>query len=61
MRFPNDIRFGEHAVGIDIVLGGHDHVYDVKYVSVFNYISIMNNLPFAKVNVLIHRSVDSRF
>jgi 5'-nucleotidase len=33
MRSVNDIRLGEHAVGIDLILGGHDHVYEVRYVS----------------------------
>jgi 5'-nucleotidase len=33
MRFPNDLRLAENAVGIDLILGGHDHVYDCKHVS----------------------------
>lgn len=36
MRFPNDCRLAENAQGIDLVLGGHDHVYDVKHVSVLH-------------------------
>lgn len=32
-RFPNDCRLAENCKGIDLILGGHDHVYDVKYVS----------------------------
>jgi 5'-nucleotidase len=35
MRFPNDIRLAENTKGIDLILGGHDHVYDVKHVRRF--------------------------
>lgn len=33
MRFPNDCRLAENVDEIDLILGGHDHVYDVKYVN----------------------------
>jgi len=32
MRFPNDERLAENVDGIDIILGGHDHVYQIKHV-----------------------------
>ena len=28
MRTPNDIRLAENVEGIDLILGGHDHVYE---------------------------------
>ena len=32
MRMPNDTRLAESVDGIDIILGGHDHHYEVKKV-----------------------------
>lgn len=32
MRMPNDTRLAELVDGIDIILGGHDHHYEVKKV-----------------------------
>ncbi|KAK7498038.1 hypothetical protein BaRGS_00010626 [Batillaria attramentaria] len=33
MRWPNDERLAEEAPEIDIILGGHDHDYDIKEVN----------------------------
>ncbi|RWS06235.1 trifunctional nucleotide phosphoesterase protein YfkN-like protein [Dinothrombium tinctorium] len=33
MRFPNDCRLAENVDEIDLILGGHDHVYEVKKVN----------------------------
>lgn len=33
MRLPNDTRLAEASVGIDLILGGHDHHYEVKEVN----------------------------
>lgn len=33
MRTPNDIKLAENCEDIDIVLGGHDHVYEIKQVN----------------------------
>ena len=30
MRWPNDIRLAEEVAEIDMILGGHDHQYEVK-------------------------------
>ncbi|XP_022646777.1 uncharacterized protein LOC111270694 isoform X2 [Varroa jacobsoni] len=30
MRFPNDCRLAENVDEIDLILGGHDHVYEIK-------------------------------
>ena len=32
MRTPNDIRLAENVEEIDIILGGHDHVYEKQKV-----------------------------
>ncbi|OXA43429.1 Trifunctional nucleotide phosphoesterase protein YfkN [Folsomia candida] len=34
MRFPNDCRLAENCKGIDLILGGHDHVYDINGIPV---------------------------
>ncbi len=33
MRMPNDIRLAENVQEIDLILGGHDHDYDIVLVS----------------------------
>ncbi|XP_077862649.1 uncharacterized protein LOC144344643, partial [Saccoglossus kowalevskii] len=33
MRWPNDIRLAENVREIDLILGGHDHDYDVRKVN----------------------------
>ncbi|RZF33607.1 hypothetical protein LSTR_LSTR006985 [Laodelphax striatellus] len=33
MRMPNDIRLAENSTHIDLILGGHDHNYDVRKVN----------------------------
>ena len=32
MRTPNDVRLAESVDEIDLVLGGHDHDYELKQV-----------------------------
>ncbi|ESN93106.1 hypothetical protein HELRODRAFT_69219, partial [Helobdella robusta] len=32
MRWPNDLNLAKHCQGIDLILGGHDHDYDVRKV-----------------------------
>lgn len=33
MRTPNDIKLAEQCNDIDLILGGHDHVYEVSQVN----------------------------
>lgn len=33
MRTPNDIKLAENCEDIDLILGGHDHVYEVQQVN----------------------------
>ena len=38
MRTPNDIRLAENVPELDLILGGHDHVYEKRKVQL-SYIS----------------------
>ncbi|GIX89859.1 hypothetical protein CDAR_9371 [Caerostris darwini] len=33
MRMPNDIRLAKNVEEIDLILGGHDHVYEIKQIN----------------------------
>lgn len=33
MRTPNDIKLAENCDDIDIILGGHDHVYEIQQIN----------------------------
>lgn len=33
MRMPNDVKLAENCNEIDLILGGHDHVYEIKHVN----------------------------
>lgn len=33
MRTPNDIKLAKNCDDIDIILGGHDHVFEIKQVN----------------------------
>jgi len=33
MRNPNDMKLAENVDEIDLILGGHDHIYEVQQVS----------------------------
>lgn len=37
MRTPNDIRLAENVDEIDLILGGHDHVYEINEVFESNF------------------------
>lgn len=38
MRTPNDIELAKHCPKIDLILGGHDHVYEDIVVNIcFNF------------------------
>ena len=32
MRWPNDTRLAQKVPDIDMILGGHDHDYDVRVI-----------------------------
>lgn len=33
MRTPNDIKLAEQCADIDLILGGHDHVYEIQKIN----------------------------
>lgn len=37
MRVPNDTKLLESDIGVDLILGGHDHHYEVKNVSIVDF------------------------
>ena len=39
MRTPNDIRLAENTTEIDLILGGHDHVYEKKEVCIIFFVT----------------------
>ena len=38
MRTPNDMRLADNVDEIDLILGGHDHVYEINKVSFNSFI-----------------------
>lgn len=36
MRTPNDIELSKNCPKIDLILGGHDHVFEITTVSKYN-------------------------
>jgi 5'-nucleotidase, C-terminal domain len=30
MRVVNDKRYADNAIGVDLILGGHDHIYWIE-------------------------------
>ncbi|XP_073811610.1 snake venom 5'-nucleotidase isoform X2 [Musca autumnalis] len=57
MRTPNDINLAEHCPGIDLILGGHDHVYEIKDVNGIKIIKSGTDFrQFSKIT--IHKERD---
>ncbi|KAK3727236.1 hypothetical protein QZH41_019303 [Actinostola sp. cb2023] len=60
MRIPNDTRLAEASVGIDLILGGHDHHYEVKDVNGIKIIKSGSDFrEFSKIT--INFSEDNNF
>ncbi|XP_067629887.1 mannosylglucosyl-3-phosphoglycerate phosphatase-like [Eurosta solidaginis] len=61
MRTPNDLKLATHSIGIDLVLGGHDHVYEIKEV---NGVKILKSgtdfRQFSKITIENERDVNSK-
>jgi len=57
MRTPNDIRLAEEVEDIDLILGGHDHVYEKKMVRMkfFFFLALggKKQIPFACVSLCV--------
>ncbi|KAG8194114.1 hypothetical protein JTE90_003053 [Oedothorax gibbosus] len=60
MRFPNDVRLAENVDEIDLILGGHDHVYDVRQINGKYVIKSGTDFQhFSKINLIFNSgSVD---
>lgn len=57
MRTPNDINLAQHCPGIDLILGGHDHVYEIKDVNGIKIIKSGTDFrQFSKIS--IHKDRD---
>jgi len=46
MRMPNDVRLAESVSEIDIILGGHDHHYEVRKVLNGAYVAYIQHASF---------------
>lgn len=52
MRTPNDIQLAEHCPDIDLILGGHDHVYEDQVVNGIHIIKSGTDFrQFSKITV----------
>jgi 5'-nucleotidase len=52
MRTPNDIKLAENCDDIDLILGGHDHVYEVKEINGKNVVKSGTDFrQFSKITV----------
>ncbi|XP_033113355.1 uncharacterized protein LOC117113950 [Anneissia japonica] len=61
MRMPNDIRLAEEVDSIDLILGGHDHDYEVKLVN--NKYIVKSGTEFrhmTKINISFYELPDVR-
>lgn len=57
MRTPNDIKLAENCNEIDLILGGHDHVYEIKHINNKYIIKSGTDFrQFSKITVNFERS-----
>lgn len=60
MRTPNDIKLAENCDDIDIILGGHDHVFEIKQVNGKYIIKSGTDFrQFSKITVNFDKSASS--
>ena len=63
MRWPNDRKLAENVDEIDLILGGHDHDYNVEMVistNIYNMFRVrvmVFNATFNNISVILWRSV----
>jgi 2',3'-cyclic-nucleotide 2'-phosphodiesterase (5'-nucleotidase family) len=63
MRLPNDRKLAENVDEIDLILGGHDHDYNVEMVistNIYNMFRVrvmVFNATFNNISVILWRSV----
>lgn len=55
MRTPNDIRFAQNCQKVDLILGGHDHVYEIVKVDNLNIVKSGTDFrQFSKITLTKH-------
>ena len=63
MRWPNDRKLAENVDEIDLILGGHDHDYNVEMVistNIYNMFRVrvmVFNATFNNISVILWQSV----
>lgn len=60
MRTPNDIKLAENCDGIDLILGGHDHVFEINKINGINIVKSGTDFrQFSKITVNFEKTVNS--
>ncbi|XP_075168500.1 snake venom 5'-nucleotidase isoform X3 [Haematobia irritans] len=61
MRTPNDLNLAQHCSGIDLILGGHDHVYEIKEVNGIKIIKSGTDFrQFSKITIQKERDENGK-
>lgn len=61
MRTPNDLELAKKCSKIDIILGGHDHVFEVNVVNGINVIKSGTDFrQFSKITIGKDRNIDGK-
>ncbi|XP_053966887.1 mannosylglucosyl-3-phosphoglycerate phosphatase isoform X2 [Anastrepha ludens] len=61
MRTPNDIRLAANCAGIDLILGGHDHVYEIQEVNGIKIIKSGTDFrQFSKITIRKERDENGK-
>uniref|UniRef100_A0A1A9X3Q6 5'-Nucleotidase C-terminal domain-containing protein n=1 Tax=Glossina brevipalpis TaxID=37001 RepID=A0A1A9X3Q6_9MUSC len=62
MRTPNDINLAENCPDIDLILGGHDHVYEINEVNGIKIIKSGTDFrQFSKITLIPKRNDKGKF
>ncbi|CAD7014715.1 uncharacterized protein LOC101459616 isoform X1 [Ceratitis capitata] len=61
MRTPNDIKLAANCSGIDLILGGHDHVYEIREVNGIKIVKSGTDFrQFSKITLEKDRDKDGK-
>lgn len=61
MRTPNDVELAKHCPSIDLILGGHDHVFEVQTVNSIKIIKSGSDFrQFSKIFVSSQRDANNK-
>lgn len=62
MRTPNDVKLAANCSGIDLILGGHDHVYEIKEIKGVKIVKSGTDFrQFSKITLDKERDDNGRF